>query len=296
MDATRRGGGGAWRAFVRQLRSNNLREAAILYRELKAGGPSDAWSAILEQGAIATGQHKSGVDKGNCSFGPRRRDVASARARQTALALRGDGDHTRAMAAYTAVDAAGHCAGSVESVMKMASSIARATAAESRQSQRDVDAALTKFSDEHTVSWREDLMKCGANLAEASKSFVATPGPVHGVTSLVYDVHSSGEIASDLCSYAHSLGVHHSSLQQAMRAHWAHLHRPIDASRADESSESDSDNAHGSCWLLQTCVCDEEGQRVLQIRNRVLRAMKSYLPYSNQTWKRAALSHLGSSH
>lgn len=284
------GGGGSWRAYVRKQRSNKMSDIAVLYRALKEAGDSPEWHDCVEQGRIATDTHKSSVVvHGETSFGPSRRSVASNACRDNAIALLADHDHSRGMAAFRAVDSALPFHGSVEGVLKQASAIQRASSVVARHETRAIDNALAKFQSDHSASWRSEVSKHVRGFVNVDQSFVATPGPVGGVKCLSYDPHSSGDLSSDLCSHIHQHGLHKYPLQAAMRSHWSSLHRPIDTEEPDVSSDSDDDNAHGSCWLLGTCVCGDEGQRVFAVRNRLLRVVKTMCPYSQDLWKRAAL-------
>ena len=64
-ETIRRGGGGAWRAFVRRMKSNDLKQVAEAYHGLCA----EERAELLREGAEAIAAHREGRDDGT-SFGP----------------------------------------------------------------------------------------------------------------------------------------------------------------------------------------------------------------------------------
>ena len=281
-------GGGPWKYFVRKTGSNDLKRVAEMYNVIKETLGSEEFAECVREGAKATVNRRSKhFVHGSNSFGASKRsmlrNVPLNKLVETSAAVGG-----AASAMESVLDCADATCG-VEDVVAKVQAIRRQEGDIERAKEREALQSLKDFRLRNTASMRSSLASIGPGLADTACNYIPVPSPVHGVMAIEYDEHTAGDLAGDLLSFGNAQKMAEKNILGHCDANWSHLHRNIAADDSSESSEADSDDYDGPCWLRQTCMCGEDDQRVDRIRNRVLRLCKQSMPFSRDKWKREAL-------
>ena len=266
--------------------SNDLKMLGDLYRTMKLTLGSEDFEECLREGAAAVGRRKAGGLNGFGSFGPRRRQVQQFYRNKLIVAARASAGEA-ATSMDSILDRADANDDEVEDVIDTVRSIRREAGTLAATTEHQHLQALIDFRQENLAEVRSTL--AGVGLAETANNYIPVPSPVHGVKAIAYDPHTAGDLAGDLLSCRASAGSQSGNIFQHCDTSWSNLNRDIGADESGPSSEADSDNYDGPCWVRQTCMCGVDDERVDAIRNRVLRLCKISMPFSGDIWKREAL-------
>ena len=269
--------GGTWRAFVRHLATQDLREAGRQYRALTADSP--VLQACRLEGEAATKRARKGIVT-TTSFGPKRRQATEAlqrRATEQRIASLAD-DESTAPLTETIIQEAIANSLPTEQIIKKASSADHALARRRRGADdRDQD-SIAAFIAASTQPMRAALHECLPILDPFANLFQCTPAPCPGVVVADYRHEASADSASmlqklldkSLCGQTTSLGA-------ACDRDFQRQHQTI----GEEEAESDRVRTFprpSRCWIEGVCVCQGEGLGAWAIRNRILKAVKAKFP------------------
>ena len=275
-----RGGGGAWRSFVRKQRSGDLRTVGQMYRALQAAGGPGLLQDCIREGEAATSRHKAG--RGGNSFGPAasaiRRQVQSRELAVRAQRLQQDGGD--AALDILLGDAAAHNYNLGETIA-MAKKLHCKVNELVRNEEKAAADAVQQFAVEKTREYRNAIAQVmPSDSKSAAGSFIARPAGLAGAQVVESTSTWSADAAAKLASHCAALG-RRSNVLTALDHEAAYLHSTKRNDAEDEKMVSSSDDEADKdtlCWLRGGCMHGEDGRKQWGIRNDILAAMKVACP------------------
>ena len=168
----RGGSGGAWRAFVREQATSDLRRVAALYRRLG----DDERSRLREVGRAATEANRAGTS-GDTSFGPKRRTILRRNNQRLAFArLQSlDKEVDTNLELERLLDVAVATEHSPQATSRQLSTLARDVRRWERERDRADSAAVARYAEEHTVAAVKDLVAAAPELGVVADAVEAVP-------------------------------------------------------------------------------------------------------------------------
>ena len=270
----RRGGGGAYRAFISKRsrgKSGQADMAALTaaYRASKAAN-DDEYQEALRAGRAATLRHKSTTSRG---FGPsqrslRRKLVATHRSSQSSRTLQSAelgsswdlGFGPERVALQLDLDAE----------MALARSSARRSRREARLEAEAPLRILQQHCELQQPEWQERIYTCFPELLQVpTQIYFCSEAPLATV-QVVFD---SIDPCQAIASWA-SCNARRSNVQRALKEDWARRAQPV-RTASDVAQEPPSRKA--VCLDMGRCVCSQTGKELLRQRNQLLKSLKELL-------------------
>jgi hypothetical protein len=273
--------GGAWRAFVRQQRSNDLRSVAQKYRDLSP----DEKAELAAAGALATERSHAGISP----FGPGSKALSKfnhARLAEAQVArfreLDADARTERVLAEASTLNR------SVDETVKLMRSMDRARSRAKAKEDDDDRNALAKYGETNTPTDLAKLSGAFRNIGGAGSVLCSVPPGLAGVVSLEMDSTAIAKNAQTLFELVENRPCHHSNFFQAVDKQWSHLHRCLRGRRHEEIDSAtlalggggvhDDEHVDPRCSKAGHCVCAGDGLNLFSFRNSILACMKVFFP------------------
>ncbi|CAK0810923.1 unnamed protein product, partial [Prorocentrum cordatum] len=270
------GGGGAWRAFVRKQRSNDLAEAGRLYRALKDTVGSEVLEQCIAEGKAATERRR----RGESAFGMKRSKVDRLQEQRYLVARMSEGNLESAV--DKVISDAQTYSYDVAETMLLTNRLRNTRAAKRREEEEKDSMDIAAFEAAAAEARRGELASQMPEAASHVSGLRVVPGPIHGMRVMEADVGSACADATGLIQYVNDMQKHQKNFMSSLGNYWNFLHRTMrdDAADAGKSSDEEEEHRHGCCWGLGVCICSDAGAQLWRFRNSVLLAMKAMCPRS----------------
>jgi hypothetical protein len=291
--------GGAWRAFVRECASTDLRRVGELYRNLD----QDERDRLRSDGQAATAASRDGSVIGT-SFGAKRRDAALWNARRVSKSMISHLVDADVKDAAEGVIALSRDSGlSVSDMTIRASQLESALAAQRLDTARAEADSIMAFRRDNANNVRNSFCTTVPRLAGTSEHFHALPSQL-GVDIAELDQCAAVRDAVTLQTYFKSLRKRDLELSKGIEAFWKALScevtgddaQPIADSlrRTIDEGDDDADETWrpSKCWQAGICVCSPRGKKLLSLRNAFLSVTKLAFPAGSDYRKAFVSGHM----
>ena len=287
--ARRRGAsGGAWRAFVREQATNDLRRVGELYRCL---GEDDRLR-LLEAGKAATEANRAGTSDETC-FGPKKRTITRHTSRRLAAARLQSLDEgvDTSLELERMLDVAVAAEYGPQATSRRLSALVRDVRRRGRERERADLAAAHQYAAEHTAAAVGDLVAAAPEIGKAADALEAVP-VCSRFRALTVKPSAAVHDAYALKAWVSEMSARHNFGTAAERA-WEAQHRLISSDElttlpSDSESESGEDVV-SPCWIANFCACSSRGKQVHRMRSAFLDVIKTTFPKS-KPWIRDLLT------
>ena len=282
------GGGGAWRAFVREMGTNDLSEVGNLYRVIKNTVGSEEFAECLEVGLAATRRRSDGM-KAN-SFGPSRKDLNRHRAKHASLAIE------RVVVAHegNAFDSVMETAVANGYTLKETSdaikNVIRARNRSKRKREEEENVAIKAYEVANATRIQNHIAAVAPEASRFVAHYRARPPPASCVTIAEQATSAVVDPCSSLLQYCKDLGANHCNSLSALDQSWALKHVAHECGHEDnKDSSTDEEQVDDRCYKARICLCGHQGNQIGELRNSVLRALKLTF-HVKEPWKREKLT------
>ena len=267
--------GGAWRAFLREQATSNLRRAAEEYRNL---GLAER-GRLREIGAAATRDGRAGRAEGT-SFGLSRREAERRHKQRLAFARI---QRFSAEMAGVSVDAVLALAAQDTDPALMSVQLcrhSRALAATERATLDDDVRAIQSFQEANNNVVAATIIAAAPTLAPIAHSVCAVPPAMEGIVVASLAADASARAADAVLHWSTVLRHTRSErLSNAARDHWVGAHELVCSTGDGEAFVPPEDEAPISpCFRAGVCICSADGRRLHTFRNIVLQCIKRACP------------------
>ena len=277
----KRGGGGAYRAFVHEQRSSNFAEVNAKWRSIQ--GRPDEMRRLSAAGEVARKKHRDGAR----SFGPRQRDVLRQHEKRLRVAeasalVAADGHDPLPELVNRAIDDEAKPSQLVAMIREVQSALNKKEA----DRQRDECQAIATYAAENTDRLVAQLVEVAPGLRHVASCMRAVPfcGDV-GMLCLHAPTVSHKALAC--ASYVQQRAPRRGStrtINVAVKKHWEHRTRLIGPTEGDDLADDALAMAaprESKCFLAGHCICSVEGKLLHKLVVNFLRAFKAVFIKAN---------------
>jgi len=270
------------------MKTNDFKAVSEMYKQIKDVVGNEVMEKCIAEGKAATASWRNGSVNGDTSFGPSRKLIHKCQLEATTKAELAifDANGLQKQVDTTidsAISGGDTVANTLTTLISVNRTVCKRNYAQSQQEELDIK----QFRDANSQACRDEVAEAATtDVSRELQCFQAAPPPATGVTCLEYNAMSAAELAGNLCDYCENGKLRQGNIMRCIDARWSHLHREIDGSESEASSEPDPETLDGCCYAHKMCVCSVEGQRVLAMKNRFLRIMKDTFRLStHKDWR-----------
>ena len=283
----RRGGGGAYRAFISKRSRGQTGQADMAaltaaYRESKAANDQE-YQEALRAGRAATLRHKNTPSR---AFGPsqralRRKQLSNLRMSQSSRPVQpaelGSGWDLGLEQDRAALQV------DLDAEMALVRSAARQSRREARLEAEAPLRLLQQYCELQQPEWQQRVYTCFPELLQLpTQIYFHSEAPLATV-QVVFDIVDPSQA---IASWA-NLNARQSNLQKALKEDWARRAQPV---RAPPGVAKEATSKKAVCLELGRCVCCDSGKELLRRRNQLLKSLKE-LVSSKVAEEKAILEH-----
>ena len=280
--------GGAWRAYVREQATSNLRCVAEAYRNL----PLAERERLCEVGRAATRDGRAGNAEGT-AFGLRRREAERRHKKRLAAARiqRLSADMAR-VSVSTVLQLAEQDNDSASMSVKLRM-YSRALAETERSTrEEDVRAIETYLAANNNVV-AASILAAVPQLAPVAHCLSAEPLASQGCVVARLAVDASARAADAILLWADSQRSARgtANIHKVARDHWVGLHAQVcSPCDGEDDAPLDDERPTSPCFRAGLCICSVSGRKLHTFRNFVLEAIKRAFPRADVDRRRSLVS------